>query len=514
MTVKIQSILGLPIHELSMHTATNEILRLHNDYQTDLLPRYIATVNVDFLTNTWGWTPGNPRHPELLNILRQADLITADGMPLIWMSRLLGSALPERVTGADLVWVISKVCAEQQLSMFILGAQEELTAGATHVLLKKYPNLKIAGSLSPFIQTEGKSIVDAEDFDEQLVEKINNSGADVLLICLGNPKQELWFHRVRHRLKVPVSIGIGGALNFVVGKYKRAPRWARESGLEWLFRLAQEPRRLWKRYVRGGFKLACLALPLLCLQSLNGLFKRGPVSPIKIHTTKACSEEGKNTKYEVLLPSLVDMHEMQALKNWLVSFPTCDEVCLDFSQVQMMNPEGLGVLLELARKAELLGFYLSSRGIHSRVALLLKLHQVYDLFNKDPSQEGSIRKPQFDVTDHKDYKLIRVQGKLKGSVISREEYLDLMKSLERKPVLIDLSQCSFIDSNGLSLLLKMRRRLIVNSQAVVFYACSRKTYKALRMSRLEESIAITDTLESAKAMLDKGEILVSPLQRA
>jgi exopolysaccharide biosynthesis WecB/TagA/CpsF family protein len=187
------------------------------------------------------------RHPELLDILRRADLVTADGMPIVWTSKLLGVPLKDRVTGADLVPKLTQEAARRQKSIYFLGGRGDVGRQAADLLKKRYPNLKVAGTDAPFVHTEGAALSEAEEEDQAIVERINRSGADILLIGFGNPKQEIWFDRNRNRLKVPVSIGIGGTYEFIVGSVARAPVWMQKTGLEWVFRITQDPWRLWNR---------------------------------------------------------------------------------------------------------------------------------------------------------------------------------------------------------------------------------------------------------------------------
>ncbi len=210
----------------------------------------VATVNVDFLVNVYGWGR-SVRHPELRDVLRRAGLVVADGMPLVWLSRLLGAPLPERVAGSDLVPALAARAAQEGLSLYLLGGREGVAQRAAEVLQRRYPGLVIAGWRSPMIHTAGPQLPRSLAEDEALVAEINASGADVLLVGLGNPKQELWIDRNRSRLAVAAAIGVGGTYEFIAGTVSRAPVGLQRAGLEWLYRLTRQPRRLFKRYAVG-----------------------------------------------------------------------------------------------------------------------------------------------------------------------------------------------------------------------------------------------------------------------
>lgn len=219
--------------------------------------RIAATVNVDFIVNTYCATRNMPRNPALASVLRRAELVIADGMPLVWLSRLLGTPLPERVTGADMVPLIAERAAKEHVKLYFLGGTEQYTRSAAEILTKRYPGLEIAGIDAPFVKLDAP---DAAQTDLEICRKINESGATILLVGFGNPKQEIWAERNRANLKCGIAVGIGGTFNFIAGAVKRAPDWMRHSGTEWIFRIIQEPGRLWKRYGFGLLVFNTMAL--------------------------------------------------------------------------------------------------------------------------------------------------------------------------------------------------------------------------------------------------------------
>lgn len=219
--------------------------------------RIAATVNVDFIVNTYCATKSTPRNPALAAVLRRAELVIADGMPLVWLSRLIGTPLPERVTGADLVPLIAERAARDHVKLYFLGGTEKYTRSAAEILTKRCPGLEIAGIETPFVKLEAP---DAAELDREICRRINESGASILLVGFGNPKQEIWAERNRANLKCGIAIGIGGTFNFIAGAVKRAPDWMRHSGTEWIYRIIQEPGRLWKRYGFGLLVFNSMAL--------------------------------------------------------------------------------------------------------------------------------------------------------------------------------------------------------------------------------------------------------------
>ena len=214
-------------------------------------PAFIATLNVDFVANAVsGWPFGG--NDELWGYLRNADLVTADGMPIVLLSKLLRRALPERVTGADMVPRICRRCAEEGMSVYVLGGDREAIEEALRKLKVESLKLKVVGIDPAFVKLD-------EDQPE-IIERINAAKPDILFVALGNPKQELWMGRNKAKLDVGAMIGIGGTFNFLAGRVKREPKWMQKSGLEWIYRIIQEPGRLWRRYAYGLVKFGWLSL--------------------------------------------------------------------------------------------------------------------------------------------------------------------------------------------------------------------------------------------------------------
>jgi exopolysaccharide biosynthesis WecB/TagA/CpsF family protein len=245
-------IAGVPIDPVAMPVAVGRIVGAVGGGR--LLQ--ICTVNLDFVVRA-------QTNAELAQILARADLNVADGAPVVWLSRLTGHRIPGRIAGADLVPLTIRAAAACGASVFLLGGQDGVAQKASTRLLARHPALRIAGVHEPPVAK-----IDAMD-DENIVELVNASKADILIVALGHPKQELWIDRNRERLHVSVAIGAGCCLDLIAGQVRRAPAWMQAVGLEWLFRLLQEPRRLVGRYATDAAWLAW-TVPGLISQRLIG----------------------------------------------------------------------------------------------------------------------------------------------------------------------------------------------------------------------------------------------------
>jgi N-acetylglucosaminyldiphosphoundecaprenol N-acetyl-beta-D-mannosaminyltransferase len=173
----------------------------------------------------------------------RADLCLADGMPLVWASRLLGSPLPEKVSGSDLVLPLVRLASERRWRIYLLGGAPGVAEKAGEKLARQL-GARIVGTDSPLVGPDG-----TVDRSEQTLERLLAASPDLVLVAFGAPKQELWIDRFADRIGPAVAIGVGGSLDFVAGVVRRSPAWMSRTGLEWLFRLLQEPRRMWRRYL-------------------------------------------------------------------------------------------------------------------------------------------------------------------------------------------------------------------------------------------------------------------------
>ncbi len=198
---------------------------------------FVVTPNVDHLCQL----PHNPRFAEAY---RKAFLVLADGIPVVWASRLFRKTIPEKISGSDLIYWLTEHAARKGHSVFFFGAAPGVAEEAGRLLGRRYPGLKVAGHYSPPVGFEN----DPEE-NAKAMATIREAAPDICYVALGAPRQDIWNAENAQRLGVPVMLGIGASLDFVTGRAKRAPRWAQRSGVEWIWRLCMEPGRLWKRYL-------------------------------------------------------------------------------------------------------------------------------------------------------------------------------------------------------------------------------------------------------------------------
>jgi N-acetylglucosaminyldiphosphoundecaprenol N-acetyl-beta-D-mannosaminyltransferase len=202
---------------------------------------------------------------ELRQAHNSADLAPADGVPLIWASKLLGKPIQGRVTGLDLLPRFCEIAAKKGYTFFLMGAGPGVAQKLASVLMSQYPGLKIAGTYTPPFCDEFST-----QENDRIISEVNTKKPDLLWVSLTSPKQQKWVFRNIENLNVKVAIAIGGAFDVCCGNVKRAPVWMRNNGLEWFYRFLQEPRRLFKRY----FVDALPFFPLILLQRSKLIWNR------------------------------------------------------------------------------------------------------------------------------------------------------------------------------------------------------------------------------------------------
>jgi N-acetylglucosaminyldiphosphoundecaprenol N-acetyl-beta-D-mannosaminyltransferase len=226
------TIWGLPLARVTSSETVDLVEKLIERRR----PSFFITANLHYALLT-------DRDPRLAELNRRAAFLVADGMPMVWYSRLVKRPLPQRVAGADLVYQLCQRAALRGHRVFLLGGQPGVAEAAAANLCGRYPGLQIVGVEAPPFRT----LSDMEHRD--LLSRIRRARPDLLLVAFGQPKGELWLGQHYEALGVPVCVQMGATLDFVAGRVRRAPRGLQRVGLEWLYRALQEPRRLGPRYL-------------------------------------------------------------------------------------------------------------------------------------------------------------------------------------------------------------------------------------------------------------------------
>jgi N-acetylglucosaminyldiphosphoundecaprenol N-acetyl-beta-D-mannosaminyltransferase len=228
-------VLGIRVSAINMSEALQTIAEWINGREQ----QYVCVTGVHGVMES-------QRDEQLKQIHNQAGLVTPDGMPLVWLSRLKGFPRVERVYGPDLMLAACRQSLAKRYRHYFYGGDKGVSEKLVTRLTQQFPWLQVAGSWSPPFRPL------TPDEDEEIIKKINATEPDIVWVGLSTPKQEYWMFQHLGRLTAPVMIGVGAAFDFHAGVKKQAPRWMQRNGLEWSFRLLTEPSRLWRRYLRNN----------------------------------------------------------------------------------------------------------------------------------------------------------------------------------------------------------------------------------------------------------------------
>lgn len=234
-TIPRVDVLGVGISAIDMQMAVDEIRRwIENRDQ-----QYVCVTGVHGVMES-------VRDPELRRIHNEAGLTTPDGMPMVWCAHSAGAEHTQRVSGPDLMMVLAERAVEEGWTSYFYGGKEGVAELLAQRLTDRFPGFRTVGTHSPPFHELG-----AEQA-HQISEQINSANPDIVWVGLSTPKQERWMARNIKSLNAPVLLGVGAAFDINAGLVRRAPAWMQKSGLEWIYRLMTEPRRLWRRYLRNN----------------------------------------------------------------------------------------------------------------------------------------------------------------------------------------------------------------------------------------------------------------------
>jgi len=250
------TVLGVQIDALTMADAIAQFETLVARRQSAL----VFSLNVDICMKIH-------RDPELRKIYDHGNLVLVDGTPMTWAARFLGSPLPERVSGSEFLPAFCRVAGVKGYRVFLLGGLPGVAELAKQRLQADNPGLQVVGTYAPPFGFEHDDQENA-----RIVSVIRAASPDVLFVALGTPKENKWLFRFREALQVPVSMAVGSSFDYLAGRLKRAPQWLQRCGLEWTYRLIQEPRRLWRRYLIDD-------LPFVYYVMRERLFSKLPSRP-------------------------------------------------------------------------------------------------------------------------------------------------------------------------------------------------------------------------------------------
>jgi len=439
----IAVLLGLPFHDVTL----GETLDYCKKAMASTECRYLVTANVDFTTQAYN-------DADLRKIVFFADLVVCDGMPLVWLSRLFGYRLRERVAGSDLVPLLLQSCGQSQYPVYFLGSDLATLEEAKVIVEKRYPGLKVVGMDSPPMG----AVVEWDN--DALCEKMRASGAKLLLVCLGCPKQERWIFANHRETGIPLSIGVGASLDFITGKQKRAPKWMQKTGMEWFWRMSSSPRRLAARYGHDFVFLAKAAASQALAQR-----KREQLG-LRIQSDSRPALLKK--------PDVIHLMWEGSLENGMLRGAPVPEainshVLLDASRVIFIDSSGLGRLAMLTRRCRAAGkafvvIYPSRQVLQAIRAV--RMDSLFPIVKNEEQAMQILHQHQHEdvAVEASSPEIIKVAFNHALDALHHEEMLKVLEKAmsdhpSLKSLVVDLKGVDFIDSRAVGGLIRARKQM-------------------------------------------------------
>lgn len=467
--------LGVPFDNVTMEETVLAVRSMIESRQ----PHYIATANVDFVVQV-------QEDIELRRILFDAHMVLCDGMPLVWASKRLGNPLRERVTGADLVPRLLVEAEKLGWRVFYLGGTEVSIQAAAAKTLEKHPRLNLVGAYSPPFQ----ALLEMDH--AEILKRITHAKPDLLFVAFGCPKQEKWINMHYRSTGVAVSVGVGATLDFMAGTFRRAPLWMQKVGLEWLYRLLQEPKRLARRYGKGlwVFSRAILrqARELREQRARNAANPKSSAPPTVVSTPRGPAIlEGPERLDAAEVPNVITL--------WLENM-TERPIVLDLSRTRFIDSTGIGLLVRLRKRAREVDKPLLLAAPTPPVASALQLMKLTTFFEIEPSLEAARARCQFksvssapSIAATPDPEVIQWKGEITAANLQQiaeaaEKRLDAVPA--ESEVTIDLREVPFVDSSGVGLMLRLKKRAWQRRVSVLYTHPTPAVSNVLKLTRLEE----------------------------
>jgi len=487
------TVLGVPFSAVTLKQTIERV----EEMIASRRPHYVVTANVDFLVQSRA-------DVELHRILLEADLVLCDGQPLVWVSRWLGKPLPERVAGSDLVPELIRLAASRGHRVFFLGGTANVAEQAVANMQRQYPTLNVCGHYSPPF----KSLLEMDH--EFIAEKIRAAKPDLLFVSLGCPKAEKWMFMHYRALGVPVAIGVGGTIDFLARRLKRAPLWMQRNGMEWLYRVVQEPRRLFSRYARDARSFGGTILQQLWRLQWH--------HPRSTDCVPASIDLAEPTWKRIRPPEILSGASIER-DHRIWSSALGKHCLLELSHVRFIDSAGMGLLIELQRQLLRLDCYLILVAPGQPVLDAIRLMSLEHLFLVAA-----------DTLEARELIQARLQQRMRIPALSAHATLPLIWKGEitaanvehfwtaaqaqldsfadySEAIPIDLSGVGFIDSTGVGLLLRARNYVAAKGGSLHYLHPSPAVQNVLRISRLESVLLAANGSPKPKLVRESLETL-------
>jgi len=495
------AIFGIPLSNATLEETLQECIVLIDKNKKEKRSSHLFFVTNKQVTQIYGWRSSTILNSELRTIYFNAEISLTRSLLLRGFCKLLGSSLIPQPTIEQLLLGLCKLFSEHEKGIFFLGGIEKLTKNAAVALHEEAPGMRVVGIATPTIDIEGEDLVNAHEKDELLIEQINASNADLLVINLGSPKQEIWFNRIREKLKVPLAISVDNLLD------KLGSQMILDKGA-----LKKEKSSNILSMASNQIKLMTMMFPLLFYHNVSlflaRLFYAHKLQKQQIESRLFLSPH--RTIAVIPLPFIIDASNTDLLIKSFEDAATHDVLVLDFRRVHHIQLEGFHLWIHVWRQRlkkykEIYGFC-PSRDIQC----LMKLHRSWDFFKNNMCLSAEMlfdRVVQKDnasiffdsISQRGSLVIIHLFGALSKAIDYQTYFQKLIPVIGQKNCAFDFSFCTFIDSTGFTFLLTMRKYLISQNMQLTLSSLSNNIHYQFRLAHIDSLFTIvknTDDIPS------------------
>lgn len=491
------AILGIPIKNLDLQNSVIECLEKIEKNRQEKRVSFLSLIDSSLITHAYGWSPSSIDNSELLSVARDSDHPSLTGTFLRGLTKLLGTTPSAPYSSYELLLALCQALGEREKGIFILGGVEKETKNSGVFLHDQFSKLRLVGIATPLVFTEGQDLINSRERDALLVEQINASNADVLLISLGTPKQEIWLKRVSHLLFVPLIVTIDDSLKGIEQRFKALQPVERAKSNLKHFDKAKNAHQAQKAPTfTDSIKLMWIALPLVIYHTVSRCAYQ--ILYAKKKTTVFNSQLFLSAHHSIAiiaLPESLDSSNRQLLMQRFEDGASQDILIFDFRKVRHIQPEGFYLLIKtwlLRNQSNKLVYGFCPT---TDIKWLMKLHRTGDLFKNSlcdkaetlisrlKSKTGTTFYDTFTQSEN----LVTIS--LLGALDNEVDYAHYMKKwipiISQKNCCIDFSYCTFIDNTGFAFLLNLQKHLNSQQHALVLSAVNHKLRQQFKMSLVD-----------------------------
>ncbi|PJD96273.1 MAG: hypothetical protein CK425_06175 [Parachlamydia sp.] len=484
-------VLGIPINDFTQDEAIQAILKVLNSTAGHKNVHYVSFVGIEEIMNIWGWSQSTIENREFLSVLLKATYVIPTNEALVWISKMLDDPLQPAIQESDFFHKLCERLAAENKSLFFLGNNDTEFRQLVAQTKRNFPKLRILGSETPRIALEGQDLLNMDDLDALLIEELNDLAPDVLWVSLGSPKQEIWFKRVKRRLKIPLAIG--ASFRFA----------------ETLHPTFFERSCHFFKKIKSFFKLCVLSLPLILMQNWSRLIYAKDISRAETVKDPLLFLSEAHSFVVFPLPKVLNQQTCDQIAWHLKDAFEHPRLIFDFREVKYIDLHGLSFLLHTMTRIWKEKKEIYAWGLSNYLKYLLKLHRLWflldpyffhspqDFIRSFAGKDGKREHFYLSIQQKRAHMIVSFFGFL-GNQINYASYLDSwIPMVEDKGCVLDFTYCLAVDNRAFGFLLRIKEYLQQHGKSLKICGVNKNLEKEFAQAGVNQYVKFYPNLESA-----------------